>query len=669
MSKRSKIGPEVFSCESCRTKKLKCSRVHPCSNCTSRGITCGFLTSPEKRQTTVHRDADEGITSLLRRVERLENALLRDGTTPALRINDELQHSTLDGPAATNSGTGKTARDDDLDTLENLAPGHNTALTFDSPRYEIKTTYEILGSVSSHASFSPIALPPYRAAVSLLDSFEANVEPVCPVIHRESIRSMTKTVYLALAQRQPLVPSQAALLLALFSLSAFFYRHHNSPQVASTDNECARLSGYWGHCALQAINHSHQAAAGTLEDLQAHILMSYVSFHVEGFSAIRHRQINMAVFLTRSLRLHRLDSEPHGEPLKPLNVSQLIELETKRRAFWHVAATEWLESTMSGPQEGMYFIHPSHVHVNLPGDFTGSTHEPGSQSDLAGPPNTSTFLLAKIQLAHLCRETTDLIPLETCKVMQMPYEHVIDLDGKFRTYVADLPFFFRADEASRAQSKPLEMVYPGITTMRYWIQTATHSRRCRLHQRFLLRLSSDPRYVYSRQACLESARVVIGAFAEPQGADDSPSLARARMEMVVHHTHLAVVVLVMDLCSNKAEAARDRIGNEVAAALGTLHDATAVSEHAARSLESLKQMLHKHSVFVPTVVHIGGTARRQTSLEQTLVLQASTNSSDATATVQHQSFDPYTNYNDVSDMDFSTSDWDELFASLDSRPL
>lgn len=38
MHKRGRPAP--VSCQSCRSKKLKCNRVQPCSNCASRGISC-----------------------------------------------------------------------------------------------------------------------------------------------------------------------------------------------------------------------------------------------------------------------------------------------------------------------------------------------------------------------------------------------------------------------------------------------------------------------------------------------------------------------------------------------------------------------------------------------------------------------------------------------------
>ena len=41
-SGRERRRQDPVSCSLCRSKKLKCSREQPCSNCTSRGVTCDF---------------------------------------------------------------------------------------------------------------------------------------------------------------------------------------------------------------------------------------------------------------------------------------------------------------------------------------------------------------------------------------------------------------------------------------------------------------------------------------------------------------------------------------------------------------------------------------------------------------------------------------------------
>lgn len=260
-----------------------------------------------------------------------------------------------------------------------------------------------------------------------------------------------------------------------------------------------------------------------------------------------------------------------------------------------------LQSTISGPQEGTYFINPNHVNVRLPKDCNDDDVVLGGDSEpIAGPqPTGMTFYLARVRLAHLCRELTDTIPLETSKLMQMPYEHIIALDKRLEDFLSSLPFFFRLDVESREQSKSLETMYPKIPMMRYCIATAAHSRRCRLHQKLLLRQSSNPRYAYSRQACLESARAVIQVYEDHRGGgDDSPHIATARMGIAVHFTHLALVVMVMDLCFNRGEDEEERKA-EVKAALQMLEHARDVSPLLSRSLDSLSEILQKHRVYLP----------------------------------------------------------------------
>lgn len=71
--------PEPVSCRSCRSKKLKCNRVEPCSNCTARGIACKFLVPPNGRADTT--PTVESNAELSRRIERLESLLLRKTVT------------------------------------------------------------------------------------------------------------------------------------------------------------------------------------------------------------------------------------------------------------------------------------------------------------------------------------------------------------------------------------------------------------------------------------------------------------------------------------------------------------------------------------------------------------------------------------------------------------
>lgn len=166
--------------------------------------------------------------------------------------------------------------------------------------------------------------------------------------------------------------------------------------------------------------------------------------------------------------------------------------------------------------------------------------------------------------------------------MRTPYEHVTMMDRKFEDFFSSPPFFFRPDTESRQKSRAIESFYPKIPLLRYRITTSTHSRRWRLHQKFLLRKSFDPRYAYSRKACLDSARAVIQSLQDGMGAGDA--FYMARMGIVVHFTHLALVVMVMDLCFNRDESDQAEIKGEVKVALQILENAKEVSSFLNRSL-------------------------------------------------------------------------------------
>jgi hypothetical protein len=76
---RHRIRPDPVSCQTCRSKKLKCNRVQPCSNCSARGITCTFLVPPQiqtDKTSAVHSNAE-----LLARIRRLEDIVLKQSST------------------------------------------------------------------------------------------------------------------------------------------------------------------------------------------------------------------------------------------------------------------------------------------------------------------------------------------------------------------------------------------------------------------------------------------------------------------------------------------------------------------------------------------------------------------------------------------------------------
>jgi hypothetical protein len=203
--------------------------------------------------------------------------------------------------------------------------------------YVIQDTREILSNQSE--SYRAIAaFPPFQVANLLFDNFETTIDHICPVLHNPTARAMIQTTYLRIHQKNEVVPpGQAALLLSIFSLSAFFYQVTAESKVATSSLEATHLSKIWAIAALDMLNNSQRTTSGTLEDVQAYIVMSFVTYHLDGFSSRNRHVTAMAASIAKDLRLHRLDANPPN----PLDLHAVINDRVKRRVFWHIVSTDW----------------------------------------------------------------------------------------------------------------------------------------------------------------------------------------------------------------------------------------------------------------------------------------------------------------------------------------
>jgi len=72
--RKPRLRPDPVSCESCRSKKLRCTKTQPCTNCLARGITCKFLVPPQQQQRQ-HTASTPDLAPLFSRIEQLEDVV------------------------------------------------------------------------------------------------------------------------------------------------------------------------------------------------------------------------------------------------------------------------------------------------------------------------------------------------------------------------------------------------------------------------------------------------------------------------------------------------------------------------------------------------------------------------------------------------------------------
>jgi hypothetical protein len=251
----------------------------------------------------------------------------------------------------------------------------------------------------------------------------------------------------------------------------------------------------------------------------------------------------------------------------------------------------------------MYFINAPQINVNVPQDCDDediAMDLPPTRT--SERPTAMSYIVQRIQLAHICREIVDSIPRNRV-VADISYSEVMRLDQKLLSFIDNLPFFFKLDPQSRHQARVLDTMNPHLSMLRFCITRAAHSRRVKLHQRFVLMLGSDPRHTYSRNACIESAKIIMqfydGLLNNSPSEHDNPLMISARMGIAMHYMHLALVVLVMDLCVNRGMADEAKIKTIVRDGL-RIFDVNADKKYPwfQRFSQALKDTLCKHGIGV-----------------------------------------------------------------------
>jgi hypothetical protein len=187
-----------------------------------------------------------------------------------------------------------------------------------------------------------VTFPSYKIATLLFQSYESNVDHLCRILHVPTVRFLIKSIYLRANEGESILPGEAALLLSIFAMAAYFYQPFASSEVATTKGTAIELSKTLSRGALDVLDYSRRNTSGTLEDVQAYILMSFVTYHLDGFSARGRLLSTTATSIARELRLHQLDDGYDTSATKSESSARtLIDREVKRRTFWYIASTDW----------------------------------------------------------------------------------------------------------------------------------------------------------------------------------------------------------------------------------------------------------------------------------------------------------------------------------------
>lgn len=250
-------------------------------------------------------------------------------------------------------------------------------------------------------------------------------------------------------------------------------------------------------------------------------------------------------------------------------------------------------------------INPRQMATNKPVNANDEDLFDG-MTDLNRPldqPTSMSYCLQRIRLGDICREISDSIPFLEIGPGDPDYQQIIKIDKVICTFVQEMPSFFSLDYNPHQLPDTDPRKYPGIVIQRYILHSLVHTQRVRLHLPYLSQASSEPIFSYSRNACLEAARMVIRTETQLALEKFSFVLTRLKFSAVIHCVCMAIIVLLMDLCLNKSiqpEDDRER-RSEIFRAFGILEEAKVHSPFAERLLRSFYSILQRNKIPLPNM--------------------------------------------------------------------
>jgi len=279
-----------------------------------------------------------------------------------------------------------------------------------------------------------------------------------------------------------------------------------------------------------------------------------------------------------SLTISRLGPHPDDEksPLD-LNVEQkdaLLQREIGRRVWVALTAQDWLCST----SQGMYTLQKRHFSSVPPRHFDEETMMPVLNDNTPTYTHVSRFLS---EIAYnLVRYLDDMLDAPD---LTTKYHVVLKYDAIMRALALEkIPKF-------------LDSRFPYNSAWPQWVAWARRSYRAScahkiimVHQSFLGKSFKDPRFTYSRWACLSSSKTIIEAMEKRHPEEPQWWVEQA---FVV----TAGLCLGLDLFHRSERDAESREHQTAVEKTITILKQWPTSSVAAHGIRLLTSLLHEHS--------------------------------------------------------------------------
>ncbi|KAI5479172.1 Zn(2)-C6 fungal-type transcription factor [Pseudohyphozyma bogoriensis] len=278
-----------------------------------------------------------------------------------------------------------------------------------------------------------------------------------------------------------------------------------TPLSRFTDEELRTLPEVWFQASQAALALGEWETIPRVRSIQTIILYTQ---YLQLCSSNRGQPSQLVTWLAGAIRLatvlglNLLGSNPEimpgDDPAWPPGKNSL-KREAAKRLWGVLVYQDWIGASSKNRS---YLISPLHFDTDDPGNLNDADLSPSDWKVDSLPSNIltdSTSDRIRIALARQVRKVFDAVVM----TKNFTYETVLELDRGYHTILESLPDRWTLEVSAEETEQPM------LRYQRHFALEGLHNRIFRLHRPFSTRGYSQPKYRFSTDACIKSARVVI----------------------------------------------------------------------------------------------------------------------------------------------------------------
>ncbi|KIV88147.1 hypothetical protein PV10_09071 [Exophiala mesophila] len=374
-------------------------------------------------------------------------------------------------------------------------------------------------------------LPSRYSCDKFVARYFSRLSPAIYILHKATFMKQYERFWLEKASASGM---WLALLFAMMRIAALDYLREDDEPIeyrGSCQDLANSFRSHSSSCLILADYLRPQEF--TLEVLILHLYAEYLSS----------RDAKSSTWVLSGMIVRLAMRMGYHQPSQP-NLSQTVfQVEMRRRCWAFIRQADILLSFQAGlPSMIKLQDHDDSLPRNICDDNFNEdcTILPVALAD--SEPTQISFLIAKSKLAFgFARALKEIDRSNT-----MSWQRLLEIDRDLRRIYHGIPEIYKLGQLQGRDSLVL-------ISARFNLASIHHKSICVVHSRFLDIGKSDPRYSYSRRACLSSAMALL-RFQDIQNQDvpiegGIRSMTNYQTSFAIHDYLLAATILSADLCS------------------------------------------------------------------------------------------------------------------------